>query len=264
MKNLAYIILLAIALLLPSCAADSSGELSDPGSAGAEVLSGSYANMLTIGDKLYVLGNGQLKTLSLANPENPEEINAIDISFDIESLFIANGTVFVGSPDGMFIYTLDGEGIPQFRSQTPYEIIEELQPCDPIVANSEFAFATLSTSIEVNNDCWRAVSLNELRVFDLENLELPVLINTVPMTQPKGVGLDGDHLFVCENTDGLRILDVSDPVNIEELEHFPGFAAYDVIPANGLLLVVGPKVLHQYDYTNINDVTKLSSFELQD
>ncbi len=262
MKNITYIIsLFALSLLVSSC--DADGTFAAQESIG-EVLSGSYANMLTLGDKLYVLGDGQLKTLSLANPEKPEQIDSKVLDFDIESLFISDGNIFVGSPAGMRIYTLDAEGIPEFRSLTPYEAIGEIQPCDPIVANKDNAYATLSTSVEVNDGCWRSVQLNELRVYDLENLEQPILINTLEMEEPKGIGLDGEHLFICENRDGLKILDVADPLDIKEIDHFPDFRAFDVIPANGLLLVVGPELLHQFDYTDITNVTKLSTLDLQD
>lgn len=263
MKNTIYILsLFALSLFVTSCESDGGTFASQV--EGAGVLSGSYANMLTLGDKLYVLGDGQLKTLSLANPALPEQIDSKTLDFDIESLFISDGNIFVGSPSGMRIYTIDSDGIPVFRSLTPYEAIGEIQPCDPIVANEDHAFATLSTSVDVENSCWRNVPLNELRVFDLENLEQPILINTVSMEEPKGVGLDGDHLFICESQNGLKILDVADPFNIEQLEHFPDFRAFDVIPANGLLLVVGPELLHQFDYSDITNVIKLSTFELQD
>ena len=262
MKNTIYIIsLFALSLLVSSCDADGQFAAQE---AGGQVLSGSYANMLTLGDKLYVLGDGQLKTLSLADPEKPEQIDSKVLDFDIESLFISDGNIFVGSPAGMRIYTLDGNGIPEFRSLTPYEAIGEIQPCDPIVANKDNAYATLSTSLDVNGFCFRTVQLNELRIYDLDNLEQPVLINTVPMEEPKGVGLDGQHLFICENQDGLKILDVSNPLDVLEIEHFPDFRAFDVIPANGLLLVVGPELLHQFDYSDITNVTKLSTFDLQD
>ena len=84
------------------------------------------------------------------------------------------------------------------------------------------------------------------------------------MDAPKGIALDGDILFVTEKNDGLTIFDVSNGANPVELYHFPGFSAYDLIPANGLLMVVGDDILHQYDYSDIDNVSKIGQFALQD
>jgi len=138
MKRIYYIILMG--LLFSSC-------LSEPATlqqvASSEVLTGSYANMITLGDFLYVLGNGKLKTLSIEEPSSPELIDETNIDLTIESLFISGKNIFVGSPEGMFIYTIGEDGIPLFNSQTTYDDFV-LISCfsDPITANEEFAYVT--------------------------------------------------------------------------------------------------------------------------
>ena len=104
--------------------------------------------------------------------------------------------------------------------------------------------------------------LNELRLYDVTDLSNPVQINTLRMEEPKGVGLDGDWLFVCEARNGLKVIDVSDPFDLHLKHHFPGYKAFDVIPNNGLLMVVGPDSLYQYDYSNIDLMSELSALEL--
>jgi len=110
--------LICLVLLGISSCSDDIG-LADSGNA---VLSGSYARMLTIGNKLYVLGSSNLRVLDVANPSLPIHATTINIDADVESLFFNNANLFVGSPQGMYIYTLDGSGIPQLASITPYDL----------------------------------------------------------------------------------------------------------------------------------------------
>lgn len=261
MKNLLYILL--ISLLMSSCSQDGDvGELA----AGVEVLSGSYANMLTLGNFLYVLGDGDLKTFNLTDLSKPELIDEQTLTFDIESLLIRGEEIFVGSKIAMFIYTIGEDGIPQFRSQTNYDSFGA-NACfnDPIAANEQYAYATLeNATVEFTNVCWRPELDDQLRVYDITNLDNPTVVNTILMNAPKGIALDGDILFVAEKNDGLTIFDVADGANPVELYHFSGFGAFDLIPANDLLMVVGQDTLHQFDYSDISNVFKIGQFALQD
>ena len=259
MKN--HILLILIAITIGSCSQDPVGpSLNSSG----EVLSGSYANMLTLGDFLYVLGNGALKTLSISDPSNPVQIDSKAIDFSIESLFISGINIFVGSPEGMFIYTIGDDGIPAFRSQTDYDSFD-LFSCfqDPITANENYAYVTLDNDAAVF-ECFRPDLDDQMRVFDLENLENPVLVSSIPMFDPKGIALDEDLLFVCEKFNGLSVFELSNPILPELIFKSPPFEAYDLIPANDLLMVVGGDTLHQFNYTDRENIFKIGEFALRD
>jgi len=246
MKRLIYI--LALVLAMSSCSNESPALFG-----AAEVQSGSYANMLTLGDFLYVLGNGQLKTLSLIDPSKPELLDELNIDLTIESLFISGKNIFVGSPEGMFIYTIGDDGIPIFNSQTNYDDFE-LISCfsDPITANEEYAYVTLDN--ESNNEsCFRPILEDGLRIYDIEDINNPRLVNSIFMNNPKGVALDGDYLFVGEKFNGLTVFELSNPENPTVIYKSENFEAFDLIPSNGILMVVGPDALHQFNYTDAQD-----------
>lgn len=247
-------------IALGGCYADES--LSDSGSSNT-VLSGSYANMLTIGDKLYMLAGSTLQVLDISKRDEPQRITSIEVNDGIESLFYNSEHLFVGSDEGMFIYSLDASGIPILQSQTSYDNFDIVLPCDPIVANDTIAFSTLSTTFE-SGPCQRIVQLNQLRIYDIKNVTNPDLITTLEMETPKGLGLDGEHLFVCEQYNGIKAFDVSSPNNIREIYHSTEFEARDVIPANGILMVVSSDTLYQYDYSNIDNIYRLSSYGFED
>jgi len=226
---------------------------------GNTVLSGSYASMLNIGSKLYILGETNLRVLDVANPLIPIHVTTVNVDADVESLFFNSGNLFVGSPQGMYIYTLDGSGIPQLASITPYEQFAEILPCDPIVANDTLAFSTLSTSFDQTGNCWRPESLNELHVYDIKDVSAPKNLARVEMEEPKGLGLADDHLFVCERYNGIKAFNISSPENPELVYSSNPFEAVDLIPANGTLLVVGVDTIHQFDYTDIDNIVKIST-----
>ncbi len=254
-----YSLICIILLGISSCSSDIG--IADSNNA---VLSGSYARMLTIGNKLYVLGSTNLRILDVANPSVPIHVTSIDIQADVESLFFNNGNLFVGSPQGMYIYTLDGSGIPQLASVTPYEQFADILPCDPIVANDTLAFSTLSTSFDQEDNCWRALDLNELHVYDIKDVSAPNNLARVPMEEPKGLGLADDHLFVCERNNGIKAFDISSPTDPQLVYSSAPFQAVDLIPANGTLLVVGVDTIHQFDYTDIDNIVKISTIATAD
>ena len=68
----------------------------------------------------------------------------------------------------------------------------------------------------------------------------------------------GNILFVCDNDQGLKVFDVSDPLNIDLIKHFDGFTAFDVITLDGLLLVVGPDNVYQFDYNDLENMRLVS------
>lgn len=228
------------------------------------VLSGSYANIVSLGDRLYVLASGELHTFEIEDRSSPSLINSLEVNQSIESLFYNGVNLFIGSSEGMYIYDIDENGIPQEQSVTRYEELVEFLPCDPIAANENEAYVTLSTSVRTTDGCFRSADINELLVYDITNVESPQLLNRMGLAEPKGLGLDGNLLFVCQKNDGIKVFDISDPVNLIELYHFGGFVAFDLIPTNGLLMVIGDDRLHQFDYTDIENMSKISSYDLKD
>ena len=84
------------------------------------------------------------------------------------------------------------------------------------------------------------------------------------MTGPYGLGIDGDVLFVCDGTDGLKVFNAADPYLISEhlIATFKDINAFDVIPLGKSLLMIGSDGFYQYDYTNLNDIKQISSIKV--
>ena len=122
----------------------------------------------------------------------------------------------------------------------------------------------MNSLTRINSTCGGTFEINVdlLKIFDITDPENPFLRAEHPFFAPKGVGLDGSTLFVCDHTAGLKIFDVSDPYapNLTKIAQL-NITAFDVIPLDGLLLVVGPDNIYEYDYTDLENIKLISSFK---
>jgi hypothetical protein len=85
------------------------------------------------------------------------------------------------------------------------------------------------------------------------------MVNFYEMKNPHGLGIDNGKLFVSEGEFGLKIMDATNPLDIKLLRHIEDIETYDVIPFNNVLMVTGDEGIIQYDYSDINDLKKLST-----
>lgn len=261
MKKLSLIFIpFLCAILIIGCSDSNDIAPSGDGSTGT---AGSYARFLVIGDFLYTIDTERIKTFSLDNPAQPALIDNQEIGQQIESLFALGSKLFIGSGEALYLYELNADGIPESKGTYDYTIFQEgscTNNYDPVVANQEFAYVTLSSTVSSISECGNEtpVLVNELRIFDITDFNDPQLLAQYEMQNPKGVGLDGTTVFICDNEAGLKIYDVANPIEVEQIAHFPDFTAFDVIPLNGLLLVVGPDNLYQFDYSDLNNIVEVS------
>jgi Uncharacterized conserved protein len=103
---------------------------------------------------------------------------------------------------------------------------------------------------------------NELDIVQLNELSNAELIKTYNLTSPLGLSKDGNLLFICDGTDGLKIFNAIDVQNLQLIKHFPGIETYDVITENKVAIVVAKDGLYQYDYSNLNNIHLLSKLNI--
>jgi len=206
---------------------------------------GSMARFSIKDDVLYIVDNQTLKMFDVTIASQPFYMPTKDqkLGFGIETIFIMDTLLFIGSETGMYIYDVKR---PEFPSKLSY--VTHIRSCDPVVASGNYAYVTLNTE---QTRCSRGS--NELHVYDISNPRYPNLLKEITMNAPRGLGVDGNKLFVCDR--GLKIYDVSNPTNpiwIDDLSKIPeanNIDAYDVIPLDGILLLIGKDGLYQFDYT---------------
>jgi hypothetical protein len=146
----------------------------------------------------------------------------------------------------MYIYNTNNPDLPAMESY-----VQHLTGCDPVVANDSIAFLT----IHGGNRC--GSSINQLQVYDIRNIAFPTLIQTIPMTRPMGLGLKDSVLFVCDNTSGMRVMNVKNPHQVQEMYRVTTETFIDVIPMDSIMLCMMPNGVAFYNITNLNQIQKL-------
>jgi hypothetical protein len=244
MYKIIYFIIVVL-VFSTGCTKDSSVSSGTDNNGGTDIgTGGSLARFTITNDHLFTVDNEKLKSYNLADPTQPKFVAESNVGFGIETIFAGKDNIlFLGSTTGMYIYDVTEPMYPGRISN-----YQHIYSCDPVVANDKFAFVTLSST----SRCGR--NTNELQVVDISNLELPFMVRSYKMDNPKGLGISNNNLFVCD--DGLKVYDATNVGSLKLLHKF-GIPAIDIIPMDTLLMVIADDGLHQYKYKDGN-VTLLS------
>jgi len=233
-----------------------SGSFSNTSSAPGKSnsIGGSMARFTVVNDHLYTVGRASLSTFNVSNAADPVMLNAISLGWNIETIYPLNNKLFIGSQTGMFIFNIDNPALPSMMGTFSHACFG-----DPVIANDRYAFVTLKAMTNASQ-CWGvAPQRNEMDIVDISNILQPTLLKVYDMAEPQGLSLDGDHLFVCDGKGGLKVFDAGDVTNLRPIITFTDINPFDVIAYNGIAIVVSKEGITQYDYSNINNVRKLST-----
>ena len=231
--------------------ADAAG----PTWTGGSGTGGSMARFMLNEDYLYVIAVPvRLKTVDITAPAAMTVIDSVDVPRNMETLFRLQNNLFIGTTTGMLIFDL-------VNPKKPVQIssYDHITACDPVVVDGQYAYVTLRSGNNCNN------LQNLLEVIDISSIKNPYLVKSYPMFNPHGLGTDGDLLFVCDGAAGLKIYDKSNPQAIitNQVAHYPDFDTYDVIPMNGILMLVGEDGIYQYDYSDPENIVQISHITIK-
>lgn len=224
----------ALALaLLAGCAGDSASPALSPGAAVGQA--GSLARFAIVGSTLYAVDAASLRTFSLSTPTAPVPGPVVPVGVGgVETIFPQDPYLFIGSQAGMAIFDVSGAAPRQIG------VYQHRVSCDPVVVDGRYAYLTLRN----NGPCARGQS--QLDVVDLADLTRPVLVNSLPLSEPYGLGADNGQLFVCDK--GIKVFDTRQAPSLRQVQSF-SIAATDVIARRGVLLVTGADGFYQYRYS---------------
>jgi hypothetical protein len=210
-------------------------------------IAGSLARFALINNYLYSVSDDSLRVINVTVPHNPIPVRAVGLEWGIETIFPFKDKLFIGSRSGMFIYGLQDPASPNKVGSFTH-----VRTCDPVIADGDYAYVTLFSG----NEC--AGFTNQLEVLNITNISNPVLIKTYPLTGPQGLSKDGNLLFICDGTDGLKVFNAADPNAITLKKTIVIQQPRDVIAYNNIALVIARDGLYQYDYSNPTDIQLLS------
>lgn len=239
-KILLVIVLFVKVVILTGCS-DSGGDSSgNSGTAENSGTAGSQSRFAIVDGYLYTIAGSSLRLFDLQDPSQPAQWAIVNVAFGIETVFSYQNHLYLGAIDGVYIYDNTDPEFPEYRSKLIHQ-----RGCDPVVVQGDYAFVTLRGS----GRCGSAG--NQLDVIDISDPWKPLLKRTYAMLKPSGLGIDGNRLFVCDGPAGLKVLDSTDPLQLESLETLVDIDCFDVIPNNNILLISDELGLLQYDYTDL-------------
>jgi len=214
---------------------------------------GSMARFTIMGNRLYTVSDQGLDVFDISNAQNPVSTNRVNIGWDIETIYPFRDKLFIGSMTGMFIYNVSNPDAPAPAGQ-----FNHVRTCDPVIADDDYAYVTLRSGTPCRG------FTNELDIVDIRNIFDPRLLKVYGMQNPHGLSKDGDLLFICDGTAGLKIFNASDVHNLVPAGTINGISTYDVICRNNIALVVAEDGLYQYDYSNLQNIRLLSKLAIRD
>ena len=222
---------------------------SNLGNSGGSGVSGSMARMNIVGNYLYGIDNWQLHVFDISSLSSPSQLNTVDVGWNIETLFPYKDNLFIGAADGMYIFDNSTPEAPLYLSK-----FSHARACDPVVVQDTIAYVTLRDGTECDG------FVNQLDVVNVADLTNPRLLYTFPMDNPHGLGVDGDNLFICEGSYGLKLFDKSDLSTIDDrlTNWIKNIHAFDVIPIDDHLMMIGEDGLYQFDYSDPENIEYLS------
>lgn len=224
------------------------------GSASTYGVGGSMARFLTYDKYLYMLQTtNMLKIADISKADTPAIEYEKYVGWGLETMFIYQDFLYLGSTEGMYILDLQDPKNPFTTS-----VYSHIRSCDPVAVNNNLAYVTLRTG----GRCGGAANL--LEVINISDKYNPKRVASYPITEPYGLGISGNTLFVCLGNNGLVVYDATDPIQITDnkLAEFADIKSTDVIPVNDMLFTIGDGGFYIYDYSDLNDITQLGSISV--
>lgn len=212
---------------------------------------GSMARFTIYVNHLYSVDGTSLQIFDISQAQNPRAWAKQNIGWQIETIYPFKNRLFIGSTTGMFVYDVSNPAQPKQIGQ-----FQHARACDPVVADDKYAYVTLRS----NTRCTGFA--NQLDVIDISDLSNPKLLKSYPMQEPAGLGLDGNTLFICDGPAGLKVFDVTNPLDMQLIDWESDLKTFDVIPLGESLLMIGDDGLFQYNYSDPKNLMLLSKIPI--
>ena len=225
------------------------GWLTSIANMGGSGIGGSMAQFTITGSYLYVLRPSSITSFDLSTGLCPQQSAVTPVGWNAETIFPYNNHLFLGTSSGMMIFNLNNPSTPEYVSA-----ISHLTACDPVVVQGNRAYVTIRTGTTCEG------VLNRLMVVDITNYSSPSLIAEYDLTNPHGLGIDGNTLFICDGSAGLKVFDAADELDITNnlIAHYQQISTFDVIPYNNVLIMSAAEGIYQYDYSDPQNIVELS------
>jgi len=168
----------------------------------------------------------------ISDPMQPDLMGGIPISdtFEIYEIFVINNYAYCAAGGGLKIIDVSDSYNPYVISKCSVSVY-----CDKVFVSGDYAY--LGDCCDISHPCFW--------IIDISDIYNPYVVNQYPDFELGGIFVAGNYAFVGSRIrgQGLKILDITDPVNYQEVGYYktPYIYIYD-------LNVVGNRIyLSTYD-----------------
>ncbi len=218
---------------------------------------GSMAKFAVVNNYLYIAHSSVLQPLNISDPSNPIKLPKVNFNSDnIETIFPYKDYLYFGTNSGVLIYDCSSNPeAPIYRKTLTHAL-----GCDPVVVSEDFCFSTVRN----NTVCRSGNTVNAMYIYNVANINNPQYLRNVQLTNPYGLGVKNNLIFICQAESGLSVYNWDKSTTQVSLKHnYPDIHAYDVIVNGNTLIVTADNGLFQFDCTdpdNIKYLATLSNF----
>lgn len=249
-NNRFFSFLIVLGVLLSVCSCDEDQASFD---SSGNSTTGSTAKFLIYEHTIYVISNSsdwesELQVVDISGG-NASLIGTIPLNRFLETLFIYNETLFIGTSSGVIFFDIS-------TPQSPIELstYEHLTACDPVVARDNFAYSTLRSGTGCGGD------INSLDIIDITNIRYPQIRESISMENPRGLVIKDDFLLVSEGSYGMSVFDISDPSKAEFITKHNNIIANDIIRDGDFLIAHNESGFTQFSIDTLANLSIISSF----
>jgi hypothetical protein len=210
---------------------------------------GSLARFTISGNHLYLADAYSLETYDISNAVNPVHKNSAYFGRDIETIFPFKDKLFIGSAEGMYIFSLANPDQPKLLGQALH-----FRSCDPVVANDTMAYVTLRGGTR----CGPAT--DGLYTYNIKDVSKPVQKSLLELSNPYGLGQVDSVVFVCRGNKGLTAVNVKNPSSPKVMYTLTNGDYKDVIPYDNVMICYVTTGIKLYDLTNLGNIRELGSY----
>lgn len=251
-----FLLFALFTFLVFGCAEDSPsiGETKggiDSNGGGVSGQGGSLARFTIVNNHLYVVTPEALFAYSIENPAEPVLKSKLPIWTNAETIFAMGNNLFLGTQNGVEILNISNPDQPSRVSTYSH-----ITSCDPVVAKGNYAYATLRTG----TNCNRGVNL--LDVINISNINNPYAETSLDMDNPKGLGISGDFMYVCDNS-VLKTFNIKTPNTPKYTANRNLSGCFDVIGMDGKIIVVTTEGVYQFETDSQGGLTLLSKISVE-
>lgn len=232
--------------LLPAIIAGCTKDAKNAAPSDSSGKGGSLARFTIAANHLYLADNFSIEAYDLTNPRDPLKKSSVRVDFFVETIYPFQDKLFVGSRDGMFIYSIADPAHPVKLGEARH-----VRSCDPVVANDTIAYVTLMG----NQNCGPAQ--DGLYIYNIKNITSPSQVSLLPVSTPLGLGLKDSVVYVCRGSAGLSLVNVNDPSSPKLMYTVNDASFIDVIPLDDLLVCYVGTGLRIYDISDPAKIVKI-------